>query len=187
MSIWFGYSGLTIAFLIISAIMLWVALQTKGKTLTKAIVIPMVIWYSLVLFNAGPNLMGWCAPGLLPIGSEILTFIITEPKGPDTGGMYFWVMPKEEKRWIDKISPDYFLPGEPKSYKIPYDRELHKRLLEAQKEKTKKRGSKMIFFGFERGSSDGTESLQGDRPAFKIRTPARRLRKEDFNEPTEDR
>jgi len=169
MSIWFGYSGLTIAFLIISTIMLWVIIQTKGKILAKAIIIPLVVWYSLVLFNAGPNLMGWPAPRVMPIGSEILTFMIKEPQGSYKGGMYFWVIPQEEKHWIDKISPDYFMPGEPKSYKIPYDRDLHKRLLDAQKKKMESRGSKMFFFGF--GWSEDEDDKAGAGSGIKVRSP----------------
>jgi hypothetical protein len=175
MNIWFGYSGLTIAFLIISTVMLWIIIQTKGKILTKAIIIPMVIWYSLVLFNAGPNLMGWPSPRVMPIGSEILTYIIKEPQAPQKGAFYFWVIPPEEKSWIDKISPDYFMPGEPKSYKIPYDRELHKRLLEAQKKKQERRGSKMYFFGFGDGTETEEERKNPGSPGFKVRSPVNNL------------
>ena len=79
MEMWSGYIGLSIAFVIISAIVLWFSIRTPGKIIIKAMLIPTTIWYGLVLFYTVPNLMGWPISKPIPDDSQVLSFLIKEP------------------------------------------------------------------------------------------------------------
>jgi len=92
-----GYLGLGISFIIIVIIMLLIMLKAKAHILTKIVLITIAIWYGLVLFYVGPNLMGWPAQGEIPKESILLSWKVTEPKKNHKGGIYFWVLSPDKK------------------------------------------------------------------------------------------
>jgi hypothetical protein len=93
MGVWSGYIGLSIAFVIISAIVLWFSIRTPGQIIIKAMLIPATVWYGLVLYYSVPNLMGWPISQSIPDNSQVLAIRIKEPdpKHNDAGAIYFWV------------------------------------------------------------------------------------------------
>ena len=93
MGMWSGYTGLTIAFVLISAIVLWFSIRTPGQIIIKAMLIPVTVWYGLVLYYSVPNLMGWPISQSIPDNSQVLDIRIKEPdpKHNDPGAIYFWV------------------------------------------------------------------------------------------------
>ena len=93
MDVWSGHIGLSIAFVIISAIVLWFSIRTPGQIIIKAILIPVTIWYGLALYYSVPNLMGWPVSQSIPENSQVLAIRIKEPDPNlnDPGAIYFWV------------------------------------------------------------------------------------------------
>ena len=93
MDMWSGYIGLSVAFVIISAIVLWFSIRTPGKIIIKAMLIPVTVWYGLVLYYSVPNLMGWPISESIPENSQVLAARIKEPdpKLNDAGAIYLWV------------------------------------------------------------------------------------------------
>ena len=144
MGMWSGYIGLTVAFVIISAIVLWFSIQTPGHNIIKAILIPATVWYGLVLYYAVPNLMGWPISQSIPEDSHVLSIRIKEPdpKHNDPGAIYFWVNIKPESKSPEQTVKALFNPQilfsyngktQPRAYQLPYSRELHKAIVEAQR------------------------------------------------------
>jgi hypothetical protein len=144
MAIWSGYIGLAIAFLIIATIFLWFFLRTPGHIIIKVILIPVTIWYSLVLYYTIPNLMGWPTSEAIPENSQILAIRIKEPnpKLDDPGAIYFWLNTKPSSKeqnlspaaWLNpKRVFSYNSASHPRAYQLPYSREMHKKIIENQK------------------------------------------------------
>jgi hypothetical protein len=144
MDMWSGYIGLSIAFVIISAIVLWFSIRTPGHIIIKAMLIPATVWYALVLYYTVPNLMGWPISRSIPDNSQVLAIRIKEPdpKQNDPGAIYFWVNTKADsissvqavKAMLDPKSIfNYNGKTQPRAYQLPYSRKLHKAIVEAQR------------------------------------------------------
>jgi hypothetical protein len=162
MEMWSGYIGLSVAFVIISSIVLWFSIRTPGQIIIKAMLIPATVWYGLVLYFSVPNLMGWPIPRTIPDNSQILAVRIMEPdpKLNDPGAIYFWVNIKPPSKRPQQalkaqLNPksvfSYNRKTQPRSYQMPYSRKLHKAIVDAQRKaqgvqgaqlRTRKKGSK---------------------------------------------
>jgi hypothetical protein len=141
---WSGYIGLSIAFVIISAIVLWFSIRTPGQIIIKALLIPATVWYGLVLYYSVPNLMGWPISQSIPDNSQVLSIRIKEPDPQcnDPGAIYFWVNIKPgsknpEQTVTALLNPkrmfSYHSETQPRAYQLPYSRKMHKAILEAQR------------------------------------------------------
>ena len=144
MNMWSGYICLSIAFVIISATVLWFSIRTPGRIIIKAMLIPATVWYALVLYYSVPNLMGWPISQSIPDNSQVLAIRIKEPdlKHNDPGAIYFWVDVKpgskiSEPTLMAQINPknifSYNSKTQPRAYQLPYSRKLHKAIVEAQR------------------------------------------------------
>jgi hypothetical protein len=144
MGMWSGYIGLSTAFVIISAIVLWFSIRTPGQIIIKAMLIPATVWYGLVLYYSVPNLMGWPISQSIPDNSQVLAIRIKEPdpKHNDPGAIYFWVNIKPGSKSPEKtvkalLNPksvfSYNSKTQPRAYQLPYSREMHKAIVEAQR------------------------------------------------------
>lgn len=154
MNIWSGYIGLAIAFVILSTIILWLFINTRGRIFIKAMLIPATVWYGLVLFYSVPNLMGWPSSQSIPDNSQVLAIQIKEPnsKYHDSGAIYLWIstrpMPKSTAQtpttWLNpKTIFTYDSTTDPRAYKLPYSRNTHKAIMQAQRQMDGIRGAQM--------------------------------------------
>ena len=144
MEMWTGYIGLAIAFVLISAIVLWFSIRTPGQVIIKAILIPTTIWYGLALYYTVPNLVGWPVSGSIPDNSQVLAIRINEPNPlyNDPGAIYFWVQVKPDSKSSRPKLAGLLNPknvssvnreNQPRAYKLPYSRKMHRAILEAQR------------------------------------------------------
>lgn len=174
MDMWSGYIGLSIAFVIISAIVLWFSIRTPGQIIIKALLIPATVWYGLVLYYTVPNLMGWPISQTVPDNRQILAIRIMEPdpKHNDPGAIYFWVAVKPssespESSLKAQLNPksvfNHHHKSQPRAYQMPYSRQMHKAIVEAQRKaqgmpgaqlRTKKSSSKRGLAGNHESKSE---------------------------------
>jgi hypothetical protein len=144
MDMWSGYTGLTIAFVIISAIVLWFSIRMPGQIIIKALLIPVTVWYGLVLYYSVPNLMGWPISQSIPDNSQVLAIRIKEPdpQQNDPGAIYFWANIKPDSKSAQKTLKTLLNPKnifsyngktQPRAYQLPYSRKMHKAIVEAQR------------------------------------------------------
>jgi hypothetical protein len=144
MELWSGYIGLSIAFVIISAIVLWFSIRTPGQIIIKAMLIPATIWFGLVLYYTVPNLAGWPVSQPIPDNSQVLAIRINEPNPiyNDPGAIYFWVSIKpssksSKQKLAGLVNPKNISSinreTQPRAYQLPYSRKLHKAIVEAQR------------------------------------------------------
>ncbi|MGD8881067.1 MAG: hypothetical protein PVI82_04205 [Desulfobacterales bacterium] len=144
MDMWSGYIGLAIAFVIISAIVLWFTIRTPGQIIIKAMLIPATVWYGLVLYYTVPNLMGWPISEPIPDNCQVIAIRIQEPdpQDNDPGAIYFWVNIKPDSKSPEQalqaqLNPksvfSYKSKIQPRAYQLPYSRKMHKAIVEAQR------------------------------------------------------
>jgi len=196
-----GYSGLSIAFILLSAVMLWMLFGVRGKVLLKALLTTFIVWYSVALFFSIQNLTGWPTTTTLEnmrtkSDLQVLSIQIRPPdkrvKG-DIGSMYFWtsIYGSEDLEYdvFDLINPmkafDYKYKKDPRAYKIPYDEELHKEIIEKAKKKGGIRGSIMLLKKKEKNKKKGgdkdlprlLEEEEEEKNRFKIINPYELMKK----------
>lgn len=134
-----AYLGLTLAFVIITFILLYFVINSKSHVILKAGAITVVIWYSLVLFYTPPRLMGWPTSQSLPDESRIIYTLVSEPRKGEIGSIYLIVISvnDDKKSLAQQINPkhifDYNSKNTPRIYRIPYERKFHKNLEKAKK------------------------------------------------------
>lgn len=154
MDVWSGYIGLSIAFVIISAIVLWFSIRTPGQIVIKAMLIPATIWYGLALYYTVPNLMGWPISEVIPDNSQVLAIRIKEPNPQhnDPGAIYFWVniepsSKNAQQTLVAQLNPksvfSYNSKTQPRAYQLPYSRKMHKAIVEAQRQAQGMPGAQM--------------------------------------------
>jgi len=142
MNILTGYLGLTMGFLVLVTLFLWILIQSNTKLWIKVVTIPIVLWYSLILFYTPGKLMGWPTPDPIPESALLLLAIIQEPSAEDDGAIYVWLFDdsrlKENKSIAKAINPknvfDYTQKNTPRVHVVPYDEKLHKKIADAQQE-----------------------------------------------------
>lgn len=165
-----GYLGLTTAYILIASMLLWLFINSKTHLALKIIAIPLVLWYGLVLYYTPGNLMGWpktiASVQDLPGDAFVVSVSIKEPskKNSDPGGIFITLveLSKEDKVSFSldpKAAFTYDGSGKPRTYEVPYSKQLHRQIIEMQKAqkgspgsriKTNKKGKN------KKGKKDGT-------------------------------
>jgi len=175
MDIFLGYSGLAVAFIILAAIHLYFIIYSDAKVIIKAVIIPAVLWYGLTLFYTPGNLMGWPTSQPMPDNSRVLSMMIREPRGDRPGSIYILALGYVDLKKI-KNKPDidkllepkhifyYTKDNIPRFYRLPYDRELHKKLKKGEKEAKKKGG----FMKIKKGKRNDNINKWKDMDRFEV-------------------
>ena len=145
---WSGYAGLITAFVIYTSILLWVLIKTKTHIVIKLVLIIIGTWYSVALYYAPAALTGWPSTQQIPEMSIIRDGFVIEPKGSDPGAIYVWAVTYKENPFQTVTNPlnpsqtfQVLKPGIPRSYKLPYNKEQHKKITKKKKEK-----GKLLFY-----------------------------------------
>jgi hypothetical protein len=154
---WSGYFGLATSFILLATMLLWILISAKGSVYLKALLIPVAIWYGGVLFFSAQNLMGWPVSRSVPAESYILAYSIKEPQPANgyPGAIFLWAgtpqtaMVEEEGEEpgnpVTALNPktlfDYQDKSDPRSYRLPYDRELHEMLQQASEAQQEQPGT----------------------------------------------
>ena len=120
----FGIASIIISYLLITSILMWGYLGGVRSKTTLIILVPFIIWYSAVLYLSFDSLMGYPTNSIMPNDTVIYSYRVVEPTSDNSGGMYFWGLPAE------KVGDQTFIP---RSYRMDYDRELHKQLMKKRK------------------------------------------------------
>ena len=129
--------NLSLSFFILSAIVLWIFISTKGRWLPKAIAISLVLFFFASINNSMDSFSGWPTKDSVPSKFQIHWATIDEPNAASNnlGKIYIWVTDISEHKSESPYGCDgAFLSfksnhhGEPRAYEVDYSEEMHKRL-----------------------------------------------------------
>jgi hypothetical protein len=175
MDIFLGYAGVAVAFGIMMFVLMMIFIRANNISWKlKLVLIPFIMWYSVALYHIPQNFMGWPAEKW-SIQNEviILSFYIVEKEA-----FYFTVVDynfKNLRKMYDaRTIHTPYIDDTPRLYKVTYNSDLHKNLLDA-----KRRLSELGRGGMTMNMDmlPGMSRFDGNSPLFKIFDPADALRK----------
>ena len=131
-------TGIAMGFMLITALVLWFVIGSKGHWGIKAATMVLSLYFCLSVGFSISEFMGWPTDDKLPPKFLLHWAVIQEPdvKLGDEGSIYVWVRPLNEpkiehKEWNDYLLSFYDGKSEPRAYRIPYSRELHEQTQKA--------------------------------------------------------
>lgn len=177
-----------LSFLLISAVLLWIFIKPKRvHFVIKIITIPLVIWYGMLLYHATDTLLGWPTNNKLPRAGVFIFGTVVEPDVQHKGGIYIWLVPVPEEKdsVLDIFCPSKFTgstgsDGVPRSYRLPYTEERHRKMVKANKARLE---GKFVLLGRkDRDSSKGGHQSGDDNDInFKVLNQSDIFPKEGVN------
>jgi|LUMV01.1.fsa_nt_gb hypothetical protein len=154
--------SIALAFLVISSLILWFVIGSKGMWGIKAVTISAALYFCLSIGMSLENLAGWPSIQGLPEEFRVYWIVVQEPdkKSGDKGAIFVWVKdtdPKEQEDegWLVSFYSNNR--SEPRAYQLPYSRELHEDAEEAIK--TIRAGGKV---GGKKGGEEGEGDGEGE-------------------------
>lgn len=116
---------LTFLYVTVAVLLLVLCLATAWKRWIKISMIVVVTMTYFIANHTFEDMLGWPTPRMLPEKFAIVSAVIEEPnkeRGIE-GAIYLWVTPLDSSRPSTK----------PRAYKLPYLKENHSQLSEAQR------------------------------------------------------
>jgi hypothetical protein len=139
--------AIPVAFILLSALLCWMLIGARGKWWLKLATILIVPAFGIAVWAAISSYKGWPTADEPPEKAVLLCGAVHEPdaKRDDPGVIYLWLAPLPEAGAAPSLNPFDYLSGggEPRSYKLPYTRQLHDALNGAQA--AAKDGRPMMF------------------------------------------
>jgi len=175
-------------YLLIMLFLCWSVIYSRGRIIYKCVGVAISLWFSISFFYVLPDLKGWPAEISIPEKSRIIWLTIVEPDNTNPGAFYFWcdIKPDNQQSAVNLLNPykrfTYTGRLEPRAYKLPYDRELHKKILEAQKQQKQIGGSWIEILSHKKGKKRGKGGNITDEIDFKIINPIEFFPKDDIGD-----
>ena len=139
----YGFVGLVLTYIILFTMFLWMLRKSDIKQWKKLFVIPLTLWWAIALYYTPLGFMGYPVSKDIPDKAIIVSYKIIEPNEESEGGMYFWVidvnnvkpLPSDPRKAFQILNRQ-----EPRAYKLPYNKNLHKDISKKKKEQKKQNG-----------------------------------------------
>ena len=135
--------GIPLTFLVLFAVMLWFIILGKGKWWLKATIVPVVLYFSLIIWFSLSQISGWASTNEMPSTFILHWSIIKEPSKKDShdqGAIFIWATEVDDNYQMthQPVNPILypFTPkknsAEPRSYRVSYSHDLHEKLAKLQ-------------------------------------------------------
>lgn len=145
--------SIPVCLLILISLNLWYVFGCRGQWAIKAIITPLVLLSSVIIWGSLGYLMGWPTQQDLPEKYQLHWIIIEEPSDKDEGAIYLLVNDISIKKNRDIRVGSYVAnTKEPRLYKAPYSRAAHKQAQQFQKAL---REGKSLFLSRKKGRQKG--------------------------------
>lgn len=142
--------GIPVALTMIVVALIWILIGVRGSWSIKLALIVAVPFVTLGVWSAMDSYLGWPSAEAMPKKSLLVWADIREPRPgqEEPGAIFVWSIPLDD---LAKKAPTFleYTPSknEPRSYRLPYTRSLHRELIDAMKEVA--RGNSFIIQGQE--------------------------------------
>ncbi|MGK9231812.1 hypothetical protein KXS07_09295 [Inquilinus limosus] len=142
MSLQTSVLGLTLAYVLLSVLLLAVMIRLPVRRLFKIAAVVAASVFYVVVFFATQGLLGWSAPVAVPDRFQVLWTRVLEPN-PARGE------PGAIHLWLEELDDANLPSGVPRAYLLPYSRELAGRVsaTQAEIEKGNLQGGRSQYFG----------------------------------------
>ena len=122
-------------FCILMCILLWSIIAGRGYWWIKAIMVPACIWFSIAINVSLPSMLGWPSEAELPYKYELFSAKVVNPSltNASDGCIFLWVADVDPLDGYGVFELYRYDKSEPRCYKIPYSKEMHKKIQQAQK------------------------------------------------------
>lgn len=132
--------GISITFVVISAMCLWFIILGKGYWWLKGIMVSIVLYFSFGLWYSVSSLSGWPTEQNLPEKFMVHWALVKEPSklnSSDLGSILMWASGIDDEN--EKIESSLFpfkinKKKGPRVYKIPYSEQMHQKLAKAMQQ-----------------------------------------------------
>lgn len=116
-------AGLVAAYVLIALLLIGVNLYSSFSWRAKVLLVVLVSAFYVVTYYSFPPLMGWPTSAELPKRFNLVAIYVEEPDKTtgDPGEIYLWLTDLEK-------GPAR---NEPRAYRVPFDGELHAKVVEA--------------------------------------------------------
>jgi hypothetical protein len=154
-----GILGLTLAYVLLSTLLLVVMIFLPIPRPAKIAAIVVSSMFYVGVFFVSQNLLGWSAPVAVPQRFQVLWTRVIEPNPSrnNPGAIHLWVEALDESN----------LPsGEPRAYRLPYSVDLARRVSSAQTEieAGRPQGGRAEFFGEPSNQKMGAAPVNAGAP-----------------------
>lgn len=154
--------GISITFVVISAMCLWYIILGKGYWWLKALMVSVVLYFSFGLWYSVSSLSGWPTEQVLPEKFMMHWALVKEPSKlstADTGSILMWATSMEEEEQTDNRLFPFKIKKrkEPRVYKLPYSEQMHQKLAKAMQQLAQGKG----VIGEKSGAGESQEKGQG--------------------------
>lgn len=118
--------------LVISLMLFWFLIGTRGNILLKIFVLVSIHILSCMFLYSLSTFMGWSSSYNLPKKFTIQWILVQEPikSKLDPGFIYLWVIPENVSDNVLSWMGYNASLGEPRAYKVQYNRKFHEQLLQ---------------------------------------------------------
>ncbi len=126
------FTIVTIFFLVLMSILLWSIIGGRGHWSFKTLIIPFCAWYSIAIGVTIVSIFGWPADSQVPEKFEVHYVLVQPPskqKGSE-GNIYLWLIDSQNKSEFSLFNLYNSIEGEPRAYRIDYNKQLHQQLNE---------------------------------------------------------
>ena len=171
--------SIILLFIIVTSLSLFTVIANNSldkyeiaNVIFKSAVIIFTIWFALIIYTIPGQFKGTSKTldiEKITDGMYVAAVIVVEPDSENEGGIYLWVREySADERKRMSLNPLVFFKRskkEPTSYKLPYTKKTHRRIIESQGEKKKGKGNMILL------------KRQKNQAEFKIVNPHKILRK----------
>lgn len=116
-------------FAALTGILLWFLVGSKGKWQYKVPLIIIVPFLGFLTHQIPDTYRGWPTSDRPPLTSTYITGIVEEPDAStgSSGAIFIWLIPDKGKTSDHGLGYESKT-GEPRAYRLPYSRQLHKQV-----------------------------------------------------------
>ncbi|MEA2081078.1 MAG: hypothetical protein U9P00_14745 [Pseudomonadota bacterium] len=139
------YTILVLGYAFLISLFLIIVISLKGKWILKFCMIPALLWFGLFLFYIPPQLAGYPSEQEVIEDKGIVRYFTYNPPTSTTSGHIYILVDtrffesEKTKTFLDNIDPLTYIDMSEyehlRLYKIPWDKELIKKMIEAKKQK----------------------------------------------------
>jgi len=145
--------GIVFLYIILSTILLWFVIGSRGNWALKAAVILITLMFSLNIQRSLDNLSGWPTNDELPEKFFVHWVLIKEPNDvvDENGSIYLWVNDIGEEGEEETLEFfQYNRESEPRVYRLPYSIDRHEMILKMKERLL----TGLLIIGMSKGGRD---------------------------------